>query len=154
MVLWAAGLSYLLLALFYVVIDVIGLRFLAFPLVVIGMNAIVAYVAYHLVIPFDKISANLFGGLASHLGSAGPILLALATVLLVWLLLYHLVHRHRDHRDRGTQPLRTRLATPEPGGSNGPREGVHPAPRGHVQQREAPCLGECTTNGWPNCCRC
>ena len=32
MVLWAAGWSYLLLALFYLVIDVIGLRFLAFPL--------------------------------------------------------------------------------------------------------------------------
>ena len=40
MVLWAAGWSYLLLALFYLVIDVIGLRFWAFPFVVIGMNAI------------------------------------------------------------------------------------------------------------------
>jgi predicted acyltransferase len=94
MTLWAAGWSYLLLALFYLVIDVIGLRFWAFPLVVIGMNAIVAYVAYHLVIPFDKISANLVGGLASHLGQAGPLVLALTSVLLVWLLLYHL-YRHK-----------------------------------------------------------
>ncbi len=90
MVLWAAGWSYLLLALFYLVIDVIGLRIIAFPLIVIGMNAIVAYVAYHLLIPFDKISANLVGGLTRHLGSAGPFALALTTVLLVWLLLYHL----------------------------------------------------------------
>src|SRR4051794_134548 len=94
MVLWAAGWSYLLLALFYLVIDVIGLRFLAFPLVVIGMNAIIAYLAYHLVIPFDKISANLVGGLANHLGQAGPVVLALTSVLLVWLLLYHL-YRHK-----------------------------------------------------------
>jgi predicted acyltransferase len=99
MVLWAAGLSYLLLALFYVVIDVIGLRFLAFPLVVIGMNAIIAYVAYHLIIPFDKVSANLVGGLANHLTehfgpAAGSLLVTLTTVVLVWLLLYHL-YRHK-----------------------------------------------------------
>ena len=95
MVLWAAGWSYLLLALFYLVIDVIGLRLIAFPLVVIGMNAIVAYVAYHLVIPFEKISATLVGGLASHLNPAvGSFVLALTTVLLVWLLLYHL-YRHK-----------------------------------------------------------
>src|SRR4051794_5454812 len=94
MVLWAAGWSYLLLALFYLVVDIIGLRFLAFPLVVIGMNAIIAYVAYHLVIPFDKISTSLVGGFASHLGQAGPVVLALTSVLLVWLLLYHL-YRHK-----------------------------------------------------------
>jgi predicted acyltransferase len=95
MVLWAAGWSYLLLALFYVVIDVIGLRFLAFPLVVIGMNAIVAYVAFHLIIPFDKIAVNLVGGLAKHLNPAvGTFLLALTTIALVWLMLYHL-YRHK-----------------------------------------------------------
>jgi predicted acyltransferase len=95
MVLWAAGWSYLLLAFFYLVIDVIGLRLIAFPLVVIGMNAIVAYVAYHLVIPFEKISATLVGGLASHLNPAvGAFVLALTTVVLVWLLLYHL-YRHK-----------------------------------------------------------
>src|SRR6185436_3193049 len=85
MVLWAAGWSYLLLALFYLVIDVIGLRLIAFPLVVIGMNAIVAYVAYHLVIPFEKIASSLVGGLAHHLSQdAYSLVLALTTVLLVW----------------------------------------------------------------------
>ncbi len=94
MVLWAAGWSYLLLALFYLVIDLIGLRKIAFPLVVIGMNAITAYVAYHLIIPFGDISNKLVGGLANHLGPAGPLLIALTTVTLVWLLLYHL-YRHK-----------------------------------------------------------
>src|SRR4029078_6168166 len=89
MVLWAAGWSYLLLALFYLVIDVIGLRVLAFPFVVIGMNAITIYVAVHFV-PFDKISAGLVGGLSRHLGSAGPLVIALTSVLLVWFLLDHL----------------------------------------------------------------
>lgn len=43
MVLWAAGLSYILLALFYLVVDICGFRKWAFVFVVIGMNAIVAY---------------------------------------------------------------------------------------------------------------
>ena len=41
-VLWACGWSYLLLTLFYPMIDVIGLRRWVVPLVVIGTNAIVA----------------------------------------------------------------------------------------------------------------
>lgn len=105
MVLWAGGWCYLLLAAFYLVFDLFGLRMLAFPLVVIGMNAIVAYVAYHLVIPFDAISARLMGGVARQLGRAAghfaphlesamsPFVLALTSVLLAWLLLYHLYRR-------------------------------------------------------------
>jgi predicted acyltransferase len=89
MVLWAAGWSYLLLAAFYLLIDVIGLRWLAFPFVVIGMNAITIYVAYFFV-PFRKIAEGLVGGLSHHLGAAGPLLIAFTTVLMVWLLLYHL----------------------------------------------------------------
>jgi predicted acyltransferase len=90
MVLWSAGWCYLLLALFYLVVDVIGLRFLAFPFVVIGMNAIVAYVAPYF-IPFDGIAGSLFGGLARHLGrEGGALLIAVASVTIVWLLLYHL----------------------------------------------------------------
>jgi len=54
MVLWAAGWSYLLLALFYLVIDVWGFRKIAFPLVVIGANAIVAYMLPH-IIEFEDI---------------------------------------------------------------------------------------------------
>lgn len=89
MVLWAGGWSYLLLALFYLLTDVWGWRRWAFPLVVIGMNAITIYVAYHFV-PFRTISAGLLGGLASHLGRGGPAVVELGTVALVWLSLYHL----------------------------------------------------------------
>jgi predicted acyltransferase len=89
MTLWAAGWSYLLLALFYLLIDVWQLRRWAFPFVVIGMNAITIYVAYHFV-PFREISNGLLGSLASHLGRGGPALVEFGTVALVWLLLYHM----------------------------------------------------------------
>lgn len=43
MVLWAGGWSFLLLALFYVVMEIGDIRAWAFPFVVIGSNAIIAY---------------------------------------------------------------------------------------------------------------
>jgi predicted acyltransferase len=89
MVLWAAGWSYLLLAAFYLVIDILGWHRLAFPFVVVGMNAITIYVANYY-IPFHKIAADLVGGLARHLGTAGPFAISLTAVFLMWLLLYHL----------------------------------------------------------------
>ncbi len=54
MVLWAGGISFLSLALFYAVIDVAGLKRWAFPLVVIGSNALLAYV----IDPLFEWSAN------------------------------------------------------------------------------------------------
>jgi predicted acyltransferase len=93
MVLWAGGWSYLLLALFYLLIDVVGFRRWAFPFIVIGMNAITIYVAWHF-IPFEEVAKNLVGGLSEHLGSAGPFAVALTAVLFMWLILYHL-YRHR-----------------------------------------------------------
>ncbi|MGD9631831.1 MAG: acyltransferase family protein [Pirellulales bacterium] len=89
MTLWAAGWSYLLLALFYLLIDIWGLRRWAFPFVVIGMNAITIYVAVHF-IPFRTISEGLVGGLASHLGRAGPPTIEFGAVALGWLALYHM----------------------------------------------------------------
>jgi predicted acyltransferase len=89
MTLWAAGWSFLLLGLFYLLIDMAGWRKWAFPFVVIGANALVIYVAWHL-IDFFLISKTLTGGLASHMGSAGAVLEAFTAVLLGWLVVYHL----------------------------------------------------------------
>ena len=66
MVLWAAGWSYLLLAVFYLVIDVWGFRKWAFPLVVIGANAIAVYMAAH-VFDFHKIGDVFVGNLVPYL---------------------------------------------------------------------------------------
>jgi predicted acyltransferase len=89
MVLWAAGWSFLLLAIFYLFVDMTGWRWWAFPLIVIGMNAITIYVANRF-IPFMDISNSLVGGAASHAGTAGPLIVQSMAMLLTWLLLYHL----------------------------------------------------------------
>jgi predicted acyltransferase len=92
-VLIAGGFSLLLLALFYTIIDVIGLRRWAFFFVVIGVNSITIYVASKIV-RFPEISQFLFGGAARLSGSFGPVILALGTLILEWLLLLHL-YRNR-----------------------------------------------------------
>jgi predicted acyltransferase len=92
LVLFAGGLSTLLLALFYLVIDVWGYKKWAFPFVVIGMNAIAVYVATHL---FDfSIIGNIFvGGLSKHLGSWNEFVQALAAIAVVWLILYRMYRK-------------------------------------------------------------
>ncbi len=92
MVLWAAGWSYLLLAAFYAVIDVLGYRRWTFPLVVIGSNAIFVYMATR-VIDFKHVSHPIFGGLARHCGDYEKPVLAAATLLVIWLMLWYMYRK-------------------------------------------------------------
>ena len=93
MVLWSGGWCLLLLAVFYWLIDVKGYRRWAFFLIVIGMNAIVAYVAAE-ILPFAEISGIFFAGLAKHLGTFGNALVAFGALGILWLCLYYL-YRNR-----------------------------------------------------------
>jgi predicted acyltransferase len=93
MVLWASGWCLLLLALFYGVIDVLGFKRWAFPFTVVGMNAIVAYLAPDF-IAFKFSSEAIFGGLAKHLGAFGNVLLAFGAFGILWVVLYYL-YRNR-----------------------------------------------------------
>ncbi|MCC7476094.1 MAG: DUF5009 domain-containing protein [Pirellulales bacterium] len=92
MVLWAGGWSILLLALFYLLIDVLEIKRWAFPLVVVGANAITIYVAWKF-IPFPAIAKTLVGGLASHLGKGGAVLVAFTSIALWWIVLYDFYRR-------------------------------------------------------------
>ena len=92
MVLWSGGWCLLLLALFYYLIDVRGYRRWAFFFIVLGMNAIVAYIAPDL-IPFRTISRTLFGGLANHLGMFGNFLLAAGALGILWAGLYYMFRK-------------------------------------------------------------
>jgi predicted acyltransferase len=86
-VLFSAGLCYILLALFYLVIDVLGFRKWAFGFVVIGTNAIAVYMAVHL-INFRNIGGVFVGGLEKYTGSWYQIIYAVAGFAVVWLVLW------------------------------------------------------------------
>jgi predicted acyltransferase len=86
-VLFSGGICFILLGLFYLVIDVWGFRCWAFPFKVIGMNAIFVYMITRL---FDfRTIGNIFvRGLADKLHSWNALVQALAGFLVIWLILY------------------------------------------------------------------
>lgn len=92
MVLFAAGWSLLLLALFYLVIDVLRLRFLAFFFVVIGMNAIAAYMATH-VFDFRHLGDIFVGNTARWTGDGQEFIRAIAAFAILWLILFYMYRK-------------------------------------------------------------
>jgi predicted acyltransferase len=94
--LWTGGLCLLILAFAYQVIDVMGKKRWAFPLVVIGMNSIAAYCLHELVVPFTQqiLLTHLGPGLFRSLGDAYyPLLLGAAGFVVFWLILLWMYKR-------------------------------------------------------------
>ncbi len=91
-VLYSAGWCFLLLALFYWVIDVQGYKKWTFFLVVIGMNAITIWVGQRL-IDFEFTANALFLGFSKYLGIITPIFLAFSILFIKWLFLWFLYQR-------------------------------------------------------------
>ncbi|NLT75368.1 MAG: DUF5009 domain-containing protein, partial [Planctomycetes bacterium] len=92
-VLFAAGWSLLLLALFYWIIDVVGLKRWAFFFVVIGMNPITIYFLDG-IIDFAGIAEVFLGGIAAHAGVCAALILPFGALMVRWLLLWFL-YRHK-----------------------------------------------------------
>ncbi len=89
-VLFAAGWSLLLLALFYWVIDVRGVQRWAFPFKVIGMNAITIYMVWHLFDKFSSVAIIFVHGFIHNLGAATPLVWASSKWLAGWLFCWFL----------------------------------------------------------------
>lgn len=88
-----SGLGFMILSLFYWVIDVCGYRKWTFFFKVIGMNSLTVYFVYHL-FNFKKPSSMLFSGLYAPLPDQWhEVLEALGAWALVWLFLYFLYKR-------------------------------------------------------------
>lgn len=90
MVLWSGGWCFLLLALFYGIIDVLHWRAWAVPLVVIGANPLLAYMLSHLFMKeIDGIGLVLFGGLGNLVEPCGwaPVVRTAGAVAVLWTLL-------------------------------------------------------------------
>lgn len=87
MVLFGGGLSYLLLALFYLLIDIRGFKRWAFGFIVIGSNALAVYMAVEL---FDfRLVADVFvGGLTKWLGPWNDFARWTGSVTILWLIMY------------------------------------------------------------------
>jgi predicted acyltransferase len=86
-VLVAGGISCLLMATFYLIIDVMGYRKWIFPFTVIGMNALAVYMATEM-FDFRKIGNIFVGGLLPRVGPWDEVLSAVAALTIIWLILY------------------------------------------------------------------
>jgi predicted acyltransferase len=87
-----SGISFMLLCLFYWIIDVKGYRKWAFPFIVIGLNPIIIYVAQGV---FDfGIIANIFiHGFIHSLGSFSAVFYQFSIILVKWFFLYFLYRK-------------------------------------------------------------
>lgn len=83
----SGGLSMLLLALFYLVIDVWKIRRWSFFFHVIGLNSITIYLAARM-IHFGHTSSFLFSGTAKLFGAYEPVILTAGIIALEWGLLW------------------------------------------------------------------
>lgn len=86
-VLYSGGICILLLAAFYLVTDVLGYRAWAAFLVVIGSNAIFAYVSAS-IFDYRLVAAVFLGGLERYTGDWQPFLLALGGFAVLYGVLY------------------------------------------------------------------
>jgi predicted acyltransferase len=86
-VLVAGGLSCLMMATFYLVIDVLGYRKWAFPFTIIGVNALAVYMATEL-FDFRHIGNIFVGHLLARVGPWDEVLAQSAAFAIVWLTLY------------------------------------------------------------------
>ena len=86
-VFFSGGICFLLLGLFYLVVDVWDFRSWAFPFKVIGINAIFVYMITRLY-DFRNIGDIFVGGLADWLGSWNGLVRGLAGFAVIWLILY------------------------------------------------------------------
>ena len=89
----AGGISFLLIALFYLVIDVWGYQKWSFFFRVIGMNSVFIYL-FSRIVPVDEITRFFAGWIIIPLGGVGEVIGALVIVGAEWLLLYYMYRKN------------------------------------------------------------
>jgi len=93
-VMFAGGMSLLLLALFYLIIDVWQFRRWAFFFVVIGMNSITIYMLQRGIINFNSSRDFFFGGLINSFSENWqPLITAICYTTVCWVFLYILYRK-------------------------------------------------------------
>jgi predicted acyltransferase len=95
---YAAGWTFLMLALFYFLIEVLDLCLWSFPFMVVGMNSIAMYMAASLFTDKARQAAGLFVEFAERQGYGldpawKPVVLAVSAVFIFWLFCLWLYRR-------------------------------------------------------------
>ncbi|MCD0468787.1 acyltransferase family protein [Flavobacterium sp. JAS] len=91
---YVGGFSILLFTFFYLIIDVLGFREWAFPLIIIGSNSILIYMASEGLVNFGYTATFVFGGIIKLFPVLWqPVFTALSVTLIQLLLLYFLYKR-------------------------------------------------------------
>ena len=91
---YVGGFSILLFAFFYLVIDVMGFHKWAFPLILIGSNSILIYMASEGLINFGHTAEFVFGGIIEYLPFLWqPVFTAVSVTFVQLILLYFLYKR-------------------------------------------------------------
>ncbi|HBG27799.1 MAG: hypothetical protein A2Y10_04360 [Planctomycetes bacterium GWF2_41_51] len=88
-VLYTAGWSLLLLTVFYLVVDIWGVKKVFFPLMLIGLNPLTIYICARGIIDFKYMTDFIFGGVMRVVGTGlSPIVLGLCTLICEIIFLY------------------------------------------------------------------
>jgi predicted acyltransferase len=90
---YSAGWAALELMAFYWLIDLRGLRFWAFPLVVVGMNSIAMYMMAQLTRPWVRSTLKIHLGHELFSGRYGPIIESAAVLFVWWLVCFWMYKR-------------------------------------------------------------
>ncbi|HCU60957.1 MAG TPA: DUF5009 domain-containing protein [Prolixibacteraceae bacterium] len=85
----AGGISFLLIALFYLIIDIWHIQKWSFYFRVIGMNAIFIYLL-NAIVPVDNVTDAFVGWIINPLGDAGKLVHVAGYLAGEWLLLYYM----------------------------------------------------------------
>jgi predicted acyltransferase len=88
----ATGWACVFFSVFFWVIDLRGWRSWAFPFVVIGVNALAAYLL-NTIIPISRITGTFTKPLVPMLGEFGPVLATGAVFVVGWMILFWLYRR-------------------------------------------------------------
>lgn len=88
-VLFAGGICYLMMAFFFLAVDMTGRNGWAKVFIIIGANAIVAYTAWHL-FDFGLVSDVFTGGLEQYTGNWYPFIRAVAAFIVIFLILRYM----------------------------------------------------------------
>ncbi|MCE4564806.1 DUF5009 domain-containing protein [Maribellus sp. CM-23] len=88
----AGGISFILMALFFLIIDHWKFRGWAFYFKVIGMNSIFVYL-FTRIIDTQNLTQFFVGWLIKPMGEASALALAISTLTVIWLLLYYMYKR-------------------------------------------------------------